>query len=70
MIHKSISIVLITALVLACGQNAKNDRTFLPESVGAINALQVVAEDALWNGPVGDSIQGWFARGDARLATI
>lgn len=61
MIHKSISIVLITALVLACGQNAKNDRTFLPESVGAINALQVVAEDALWNGPVGDSIQGWFA---------
>ena len=48
------------ALVLACGQNNTTDRTYLPESVGSINALQVVATQELWDGPVGDSIRKWF----------
>lgn len=57
---KLIAFVAMT-LVLACGQNNTTDRSYLPESVGSINALQVVAPANLWEGPVGDSIRAWFA---------
>ena len=58
---KKLIALLAIALVLACGQNTTTDRSYLPESVGSINALQVVASPELWEGPVGDSIRTWFA---------
>ena len=57
---KLITFIAMT-LVLACGQNTTTDRTYLPESVGSINALQVVADPELWAGALGDSIRTWFA---------
>ncbi len=61
MINKSMFLVVVMTFVLSCGKNTNKDRSFLPESVGAINALQVVVEDKLWDGVVGDSIRAWFA---------
>jgi len=54
-----IALIAMT-LVLACGQNNTTDRSYLPESVGSINALQVIAPDELWSGAVGDSLRTWF----------
>ena len=58
---KKIIALLAMTLVLACGQNTTTDRSYLPESVGSINALQVVAPAGVWTGIVGDSIRSWFA---------
>jgi len=58
---KKLIALFAMTLVLACGQNTTTDRSYLPESVGSINALQVVAPPEIWSGAVGDSIRSWFA---------
>jgi len=58
---KKLIALFAMTLVLACGQNTTTDRSYLPESVGSINALQVVAPAEIWSGAVGDSIRSWFA---------
>jgi hypothetical protein len=58
---KKIFVFVALTLVMACGQNTTKDRSYLPESVGSINTLQVVAPNEVWTGPVGDSIRQWFA---------
>ena len=53
---------LITAVIfLSCGENSDKNQSYLPDSVGGINGLQVVITDALWQGPLGDSIRAVFA---------
>ncbi len=50
---------LISAALFSCKENGK--QSFLPNSIGAINAVTVVIDTELWQGPVGDSIRQQFA---------
>ena len=60
---KPLHIVLLTFLVViySCGQNPKGEKSFVPNSVGNINALQVVTPNELWTGIVGEAIRNNFA---------
>ncbi|WP_298475061.1 DUF4837 family protein [uncultured Maribacter sp.] len=53
-----ISMVLFLALS-ACKEGTK--KSYLPESIGAINNLTIVIENDLWNGEVGNKIRQHFA---------
>lgn len=46
---------------VSCDDNGKKNNGYLPNSVGNINALQVVISDEMWNGEVGDAIRTHFA---------
>jgi len=48
------------ATLISCN-NSGNGEPFKQKSVGNINSLQVVIEDDLWNGPVGETIRNHFA---------
>ena len=58
---------VLTALCfvcISCGDTAnsgKRDTSFLAESVGRINGLQVVIDNELWNGAVGEKVREHFA---------
>lgn len=56
-------IALLSFLVVlsACSGSGKRDKSLVPDSVGNINALQVVIPNDLWNGVVGESIRNNFA---------
>lgn len=45
----------------SCNEGGKRDKTLLPDSVGNINALQIVIPNDLWNGVVGEAIRDNFA---------
>lgn len=53
--------IAVACFFVACNDTGKRDTTFLPESVGNINTLQVVITNELWNGPVGEEIRAHFA---------
>lgn len=56
------SIVFSLFLLFAsCGDNGNVNKSYVPSSVGKINALQVVISNDLWNGPVGDAIRENYA---------
>ena len=52
---------LALALVFLWSCNTKGSKTYLTESVGAINALSLVMPDDLWNSEIGDEIRKYFA---------
>lgn len=60
---KPIYIVLFLLCIAftSCNSNGKRDKTLLPDSVGNINALQIVIPNDLWNGAVGEAIRTNFA---------
>src|SRR5690606_16134738 len=60
---KPLYIVLFSLFVAftSCNESAKTDKSLLPNSVGNINALQIVTPNDLWNGVVGEAIRGNFA---------
>lgn len=59
---KSIFLGLLTALVIvSCDETGKSKKTYRPKSVGNINSLQVVINNDLWNGSVGEEIRHYFA---------
>ncbi len=45
----------------SCGESGKKDKTLVPNSVGNINALQIITPNDLWNGIVGEAIRDNFA---------
>lgn len=51
---------LFVALI-SCNDSGERDKTLLPDSVGNINALQIVIPNDLWNGIVGEAIRNNFA---------
>ncbi len=54
--------IFFSILLFSCeSTTGKRDTTYLPESVGAINGLQVVITNELWNGEVGEKIREYFA---------
>jgi len=60
---KLIYIVLfsLSVALTSCNDSGKRDKTLLPDSVGNINALQIVVPNDLWNGVVGEAIRNNFA---------
>ena len=48
------------ATFLSCNSSGKSE-PYKQKSVGNINSLQVVIEDDLWNGPVGETIRNHYA---------
>ncbi len=58
---KIITIFVVLLAVTSCNQKGENNKRILPKSVGNINALQVVINDSLWNGEVGETIRKYFA---------
>lgn len=49
-------------LLASCtSSSGKRDSSFLQESVGAINGLQIVISNELWNGDVGEKLREYFA---------
>ncbi|MBC9797294.1 DUF4837 family protein [Sinomicrobium sp. FJxs] len=49
-------------LVLSsCKEDEKTRKSYLPDSVGAINSLAVVIDNELWKGDVGDEIREYYA---------
>ncbi len=59
---KSFSIVLLSLFLLfSCNNSGKKDTSYLPKSLGNINTLQVITDNDLWNGSVGEAIREHFA---------
>ncbi|MGO3182983.1 MAG: DUF4837 family protein [Aequorivita sp.] len=60
---KPLYIVLFSLFIAftSCNEGGKRDKTLLPDSVGNINALQIVIPNDLWNGVVGEAIRDNFA---------
>ena len=59
---KTIYTALLAIVVLiSCNDSGKKDVSYRPDSVGNINNLQVVIDNDLWNGPVGEEIRKYFA---------
>lgn len=57
---KTITLAFASFLILiSCNTTTK--KTYLPESVGAINSLAVVMDNQLWEGRVGDRVRQHFA---------
>ncbi|PQB05471.1 DUF4837 family protein [Aureitalea marina] len=52
---------LAIGMMLSCESSGKRDTSFLQDSVGNINSLQVVMTDALWNGEVGEEVRNYLA---------
>ncbi len=48
-------------LLISCQESGKKDNTYKPDSSGNINNLQVIIENELWNGDVGEEIRNYFA---------
>lgn len=56
------SLFVGSLLLISCNSSTgKRDTSYLPESVGAINGMQVVISNDLWNGAVGEKIREHFA---------
>ena len=45
----------------SCNESGTKDKSLLPNSVGNINALQIITSNDLWNGAVGEAIRNNFA---------
>src|SRR5690606_5192149 len=45
----------------SCNEGGAKDKSLLPNSVGNINALQIIIPNDLWNGSVGEAIRNNFA---------
>lgn len=56
-------VALFSLLIVftSCNNNGKKDKTLVPNSVGNINALQVIIPNELWSGPTGEAIREHFA---------
>ena len=57
---KKTTLLLIFSVIL-CACTTKNDKKYLPDSVGAMNSLYLVMDNELWNGEVGDELRKYFA---------
>ncbi|HLW31274.1 MAG TPA: DUF4837 family protein [Aequorivita sp.] len=60
---RSFYIVLFSLFVVftSCNNGGERDKSLVPNSVGNINALQIITPNDLWNGIVGEAIRNNFA---------
>ena len=53
--------LLLLFLATSCEEGKNKRKSYMPESLGAINQLAVVMEDPLWESEVGDKVREYFA---------
>lgn len=53
------TLLALLLLLISCKDGNKN--SYNPASIGAINTVSVVMDDALWKGKVGDKVRAYFA---------
>lgn len=59
---KKLLLLLIgTLIMVACGENSKENARIIPDSSGNINNLTVILEQDLWRGEIGEAIRTTFA---------
>ena len=58
---KKIITPALASLLILISCNTSPKKTYLPESIGAINSLAVVMDNQLWEGKVGDHVRQHFA---------
>ncbi|MGB3345320.1 MAG: DUF4837 family protein [Aequorivita sp.] len=56
-----IALFSLFVVFTSCSNGGKRDKTLVPNSVGNINALQIITPNDLWNGIVGEAIRNNFA---------
>lgn len=59
--QKLLSVTLILAFLLSCGNNKNKDTKNTSASSGNINSLNIVIDNENWNGRIGESIRNIFA---------
>lgn len=58
---KKIGTLLLLTLAIFISCEEKQKKSYLPESIGAINSLAVIMDNELWEGKVGDHVRQHFA---------
>lgn len=58
---KKIGLLFLSTFFLLISCNSTPKKSYLPESIGAINSLAVVIDNQLWEGEVGDRVRQHFA---------
>ncbi len=58
-VKKIVFLAAFSAVLWAC--DTKDNKKYLPESVGAINSMAIIIDNELWNGRVGDELRKHFA---------
>ena len=58
---KKIGTLLLLTFTIFISCEEKQKKSYLPESIGAINSLAVVMDNELWEGKVGDHVRQHFA---------
>lgn len=58
---KKIGLLFLSTFFLLISCNSTPKKTYLPESIGAINSLAIVMDNQLWEGEVGDRVRQHFA---------
>ncbi|NND09439.1 MAG: DUF4837 family protein [Saprospiraceae bacterium] len=58
---RAFSLVLVLVItIVGCTEEARKRMEPTPLAVGSLNQLSVIADEELWNGPIGDSIRYYF----------
>ena len=58
---KIIALTFSLLFILACNEDPKKKKTYLPPSSGPINTISVVIDNELWDNEVGETIRSVFA---------
>ncbi|MCM4167892.1 hypothetical protein KCTC52924_01290 [Arenibacter antarcticus] len=58
---KKIGLLFLSTFLLLISCNSTPKKTYLPESIGAINSVAIVIDNQLWEGAVGDRVRQHFA---------
>jgi hypothetical protein len=57
----TIALLSLFVALASCNSSGTKDKSLVPNSVGNINALQIITPNDLWNGVVGEAIRNNFA---------
>ncbi len=60
-IHKVLSLVILIFLMSGCGSEVASSYKVKPIAMGKTNQLVIVADQDIWDGPVGDSIRHYYS---------
>ena len=58
--YSVIGLVFIIASLLGCTDETRKRLEPTPTAAGSINQLAIIADQELWDGPIGDSISCYF----------
>ncbi len=59
--QRALWVVILVSSLLGCTEEARKRLEPTPIAVGSLNQLAVIADESMWKGPVGDSLDFYFA---------